>query len=185
METHSILNKYQITLIKLLLLTFLLSCSGCMSYLGKDGPYSGKIVDKETRQPLEGVVVVGNWGTAQWGSTTYYDTYETVTDKDGNFNIPGQGVQVFSDLTELQLFVLKAGYQAFEGYMWSEVKRLGIGKEEDRVVIGLKMLSLEERKKRRVHPSSGPIKKQIKYIHEINKEAVEIGRPVVYTTEGL
>ena len=54
---------------------------------------SGTVLDKETRQPIEGVVVVGHWGLR--GNTlmnSYYSgplvVKETVTDKDGSFILP-------------------------------------------------------------------------------------------------
>jgi hypothetical protein len=179
MEAYGILsNKHRSSLLNMLLLAVLISCSGCMTYINKDGPYYGKIVDKETRQPLEGVVVVGDWGAAQWGSTSYYDTYETVTDKEGNFTIPGQGVQFFSDLTELQLFGLKAGYQDIEGYMWTEAVQLALGKEGERIIIGLKKLSMEERRRRSISMPLHAPKKKIKLLRrENNKEMIEIGMP--------
>src|SRR3989304_5182368 len=43
--------------------TFLwLFTSGCVQYIARyDGLYEGKIVDAETRVPIEGVVVLGVW----------------------------------------------------------------------------------------------------------------------------
>lgn len=163
----------------LLLLILITTCSGCMTYIGKDGPYYGKIVDKETRQPLEGVVVVGDWGKVAYftGATTYYDTYETVTDKEGNFTIPGQGVLILSNLTELQLFALKAGYEDVHGSMWNTVVRLSIGKNGERNIIGLNKLANEQRKKRSIISPSGPKIKYKLYTRENNKEMLEIGRP--------
>ena len=53
----------------------------------------GTILDKETRKPIEGVVVVGHWGlrTNQITSSSYEGPLvvkEAVTDKDGKFTIP-------------------------------------------------------------------------------------------------
>lgn len=175
METNKLLKRIRHIATILFLIVGVLILSGCMTYAGKDGPYFGRIVDKETRQPLEGVVVVGNWGIAQWGSTTYYDSYETVTDREGNFTIPGQGIQVFSDLTQLQLFILKAGYEDISGYVWNTVG-LPLGWDGDRMVIGLRKLSMEERRKRIPGIASGPKSKQHLLINEINKELSETGR---------
>lgn len=180
METYGLLNKKNRFSLKILVfLATLLSCSGCMTYVGKDGPYLGRVVDKETRKPLEGVVIVGDWGTAQWGSTSYYDSYETITDKEGNFAISDQGVKLFSDLTELQLFALKAGYEEIPGYMWNTVARLSIGKEGDRIIFGLKKLTIEERKHRHISlPIHAPKSKYRQLIRERNKEMTEIGMPL-------
>ena len=53
----------------------------------------GIVLDKETRKPVEGVVVVGHWGlrTNQIMSSSYEGPLvvkEAVTDKDGKFTIP-------------------------------------------------------------------------------------------------
>ena len=53
----------------------------------------GTVLDKETRKPIEGVVVVGHWGlqTNQIMSSSYSGPLvvkETITDKDGKFTIP-------------------------------------------------------------------------------------------------
>lgn len=55
------------------------------------GAISGTVVDKETRKPIEGVVVVGHWGLRRnigYSGTTYtgpLSVKETVTDKAGKF----------------------------------------------------------------------------------------------------
>lgn len=172
METDKILKRIK-SVATILLMIGLLICSGCMTYIGKDGPYNGKIVDKETRQPLEGVVVVSNWGIDQWGSTSYYDTYETVTDKKGNFAIPGQGIQVFSDLTVPNLFIFKVGHE-FVLDKWNG-KGLPLVWEGERMVIGLRKLTMEERRRNSVDMPSGPKKKYKLLIRESNKEMMELG----------
>ena len=53
----------------------------------------GTVLDKETRTPIEGAVVVGHWGlrTNQIMSSSYSGPLvvkETITDKDGKFTIP-------------------------------------------------------------------------------------------------
>ena len=57
------------------------------------GPWRATIVDAETRQPLEGVVVLALFTkcTARWSgdySCEYFDAEEAVTGKDGRFEIP-------------------------------------------------------------------------------------------------
>ena len=54
---------------------------------------TGTVLDKETRKPIEGVVVVGHWGleTNQIMSSSYSGPLvvkEVMTDKDGKFTIP-------------------------------------------------------------------------------------------------
>ena len=48
------------------LVTFIFSCAGCVSFARIDGPYEGRVVDADTKAPIEGVVVHGNWYKV-WG----------------------------------------------------------------------------------------------------------------------
>jgi hypothetical protein len=72
----------------LFLLVALIPATGCYA----KGPWKGKVIDAETKQPIEGAVVVAVWekelrGPAG-GETRFLDAVETVTNKDGEFNIP-------------------------------------------------------------------------------------------------
>jgi len=63
------------------------------------GPYLGKVVDKETGRPLEGAAVVAVWVRSGAGIVQrisfLQEVQETVTDQQGHFTIPGTwGVQV-------------------------------------------------------------------------------------------
>jgi hypothetical protein len=107
-------------------LALLLSCvaqtAGALSYSAL--PFSGKVVDASTKQPLEGVIVVAGWrleGRLGSGVGVLYST-ESVTDHDGSFSMPGWGpleVKVHADEepvparmspNEPILFVFKPGY---------------------------------------------------------------------------
>lgn len=193
METDKLVSRLARLVPYLALIIAIFSCTGCccITYFGKDGPYYGRVVDKETKAPIEGVVVAGKWGTIHRGPggavSTYYDAYETVTDENGDFTIPGQGIQIFSNLSQLQLFVLKAGYENIDGYMWNTMERLSLGKEGDRILIGLKRLTMEERKKNSLNFRSlggnTPISKQKRYLKEVNREHLEVRGVAPYKVE--
>jgi len=95
--------------------------SGCGHVLYSDGPYIGKIIDKETHEPIEGAAVLAVWGKqtpriaeAQW---TYYDAQNTVTDKDGNFTIPGiigGSINPMAKIREPLFTIFKPGYEAYK-----------------------------------------------------------------------
>jgi len=75
---------------------------------------TGTVLDKETRKPIEGVVVVGHWGLEKqlvMGSsyTGPLVVKETVTDKDGKFTLPAS---IATD-------VLKRGH--FNAEMYPEI----------------------------------------------------------------
>lgn len=59
-----------------------------------DGPWRAQIVDAETKQPLEGVVVLAVWTkhvrSLGGPSSEYHDSQEVLTDKDGRFTIPAR-----------------------------------------------------------------------------------------------
>jgi len=83
-------------------------------------PIEAHIVDAETKQPLEGVIVTANWqleegtfgGNVQVGQLV---VMEAVTNKDGKFRFPGWGPKtvwkghLVSDDPQLLLF--KSGYE--------------------------------------------------------------------------
>lgn len=69
------------------------------------GPWKAQIVDAQTKQPLEGVVVVAAWwrATRTLGgpSEEYHDSEEVVTDKAGRFSIRARR---YSSLNPLVFF---------------------------------------------------------------------------------
>lgn len=100
-------------------------CSGCMYAVRYDGEYHGKVYDGETKQPIEGAVVLGIWHIAHpspGGSfSEYYDARETLTNKNGEFSISGQGLRVLSNMEPMSVTVIKAGYTPVESYGWNSI----------------------------------------------------------------
>jgi hypothetical protein len=73
-------------MLKFVALCTLLLTAGCYS------PISGTVIDAETKQPIEGAVILVEWTKTKGVGLTYTESYkvaETVTDKDGNFELPG------------------------------------------------------------------------------------------------
>jgi hypothetical protein len=160
----------------------LLCSSGCVSMLRVDGPYKGRVIDAETDKPIEGAVVLGVWNKVNPGFGYYYDSKEVLTDKNGDFKIPGKGLLVLSKIDSLDLIIFKAGYEQFSRYSpWEGLKEdrpfekvsLDFGKPTFR----LRRLTLEERRKMGVTMPSVPNKKMRFLIKERNREMIEIGRP--------
>ena len=93
------------------------------------GPWQAQVVSTETKQPLEGVVVLAWWTrhVRSFGgpSEDYRDSQEVLTDKDGRFTIESRW---FFSLNPLVFFrgpfvaMLKPGYGDYEwpGYKGSE-----------------------------------------------------------------
>lgn len=173
------------TKILLLSILILLFNAGCIYAVRYDGTYKGKVIDADTGQSLEGVVVLGVWytvlPTVAGGVSSYYDAKETLTDKNGEFEIPGMGLRVISNLAPMDVLIFKAGYEQIGMGPWESFKLNGgllmekIKWEGDKAIIPLRKLTMEERKTRLFGKENIPDEKQKLLIRELNKERVEIG----------
>jgi hypothetical protein len=155
----------------------------CVNPAKIDGPYEGKIVDADTGEPIEGVVVLAEWNKSlvtPAGSThTFYDAEETVTNQKGEFRIKGKGILIMSRIDPIKISIFKAGYE-YIGTMpwyalenWQEVKWEG-----EKAIIPLKKLTIEERKEQLgpfSPPGEAPLEKVILMLREIDKDRVERG----------
>jgi hypothetical protein len=174
---------------------FLISClivltSGC-SYLARyDGPYKGRVIDAETGSPIEGVVVLGVWSkvavTPVGGVSSYYDAQETVTNRNGEFEIRGLGIKIMSKVAPMDVLIFKAGYDHIGMGPWESLKLDGgalekkVTWEGKKAIIPLRKLTMEERKKKGTpsFPAEAYREKKMSLlIKEINKEENEFGRP--------
>jgi hypothetical protein len=69
------------------------ACAGHLVY--SSGPYRGKVIDAETKQPLDGAVVLAIWyrevPVAPHGpAVDYHDALEVLTDAQGEFTVPAR-----------------------------------------------------------------------------------------------
>jgi len=104
--------------------------SGCYCYAVRyDGPYEGRVIDAETGQPIEGVVVLGVWyeeyPTVAGAMHKFHDAKETVTDKNGEFLIRGMGLELLSNVIPMDVLFFKAGYGHIGMGPWSGLKSMG------------------------------------------------------------
>lgn len=170
---------------------FIVMINGSCYPVRYDGPYKGKIVDAETDQPIEGVVVLGIWykqtATPAGGVSSYYDATETVTDRFGEFEIRGLGLKVLSNVEPMDVLIFKAGYEYIGLRLWGTLKKEEIHKnitsDKNRVLIPLRKLAIEERRKKHADKETIPDEKQRLLIKELNKEYRELGIPL-YPEEG-
>lgn len=174
--------------IKKLLAVFLIlagMASGCAYIVRYDGTYQGKVVDADTREPIEGAIVLGTWytesPTVAGAHTDYYDARETATDKNGAFTIPGQGLRIMSRILPMDVMIFKAGY-SYEQEYWGSLKTGlystdRIKWEGEMPIFPLKKLTMEERKKQSIpSPAYGAPKEKIKLmVNEINKDRLAQG----------
>jgi hypothetical protein len=197
-------NPFIATIFYIVTVMLLSNCYAARS----DGPYRGRVIDADTREPIKGVVVLGTWDreiiTPGGAVHKYYDAMETVTDRNGNFEIKGLGLLVVSNVIPMDVLIFKAGYE-YESGSWRGLKSRGwIGNEEnydpvlkvkvrravfdqkmkvkwegDRAIIPLRKLTMEERKKSVTFPPSpsfqAPNEKVRMMMDEIQKERKERG----------
>ncbi len=109
------------SLIILLLLIVILPISAGCALTHQYGPYYGKVIDAETKEPLECAAVLAVFYTQEYGPAgaiiRYADAVETVTDKNGEFKIPTYRVVVFRPLQGWDRYgyftIFKPGYVCY------------------------------------------------------------------------
>jgi hypothetical protein len=98
----------------------------------------GRVVDAETGEPLDGVVVVADWkllagGYGHGGHLNSLVVQETVTDKTGVFAFPEWGPRMRPSFTMLDkapwLILFKSGYE--HGALWNEQSSNGFVRRSD------------------------------------------------------
>jgi|Deesub1362A_J573_1020465.scaffolds.fasta_scaffold24991_2 hypothetical protein len=179
MELKRLIKKTAIRLLIFLGIGILIILSVFTTPVRYDGPYKGKVVDAETGEPIEGVVVLGVWystmPTPAGEVSKYYDAEETVTDKNGEFEIPGKGLMFFTRVEPISVIIFKAGYSHYS-LTWRELER-EMKKERGKLIIPLKKLSLRERLNRfGSYYVNLPNEKQKLLLQELEKEKKEIGK---------
>ena len=78
---------------RLILVSFALVVGGCFGHLVyPSGPFSGRVVDASTGQPLAGAAIVAVWRQEGPGpghpTERLHDVVEVVADADGHFTLP-------------------------------------------------------------------------------------------------
>lgn len=179
-----------------ILIAFLMSILCFNSYSFAAGPWKGKIIDSETKEPLEGAVVLAVWDrayrTPAGDNTYFYNAKEALTDKDGNFEIhsytPLNLLPLISYIDEPEFTIFKPGYgnlqMALGKYLTGETSRkeeMELNGKIYRLAPGIVELpKLKTREERLNFLPSLPMyreshKKAKNYIRLLNTERVELG----------
>jgi hypothetical protein len=149
---------------------------GCVSLVYYDGTYHGRVIDAQTREPIEGAVVLGVWSKGYMGAGgiahEYYDARETVTDAQGEFTIEGMGPRMVTHLQKMDVVIFKAGYEHVGRVSWDALKmRDHIKWENSKAIIPLEQWSKEQRRRRfDASVTSVPNEKQKLLLEEIEKD---------------
>lgn len=88
------------------------------------GPWKGKVIDIETKEPLGGAVVLAVWErvyrTPTGASSYFYEAKEVLTDKEGRFEIPSYTpinlLPIISYMRGPMFTIFKPGYGSFPWY---------------------------------------------------------------------
>ena len=162
-------------LVPICLSVSLVLLAGCGHLVYADGPYHGRVIDQETKHPIEGAAVLAVWWKRAPGpghpSISFYDAQETLTDQDGNFTIAGIRGGSLNPLAIIQepLFtIFKPGYEAYGD------RKLAPSGEKGRPVVELRALTTREERLRnldRIYP--GPRVPEEKYPNLIRLERLE------------
>jgi hypothetical protein len=123
--------------------------TGCGHILYADGPYSGKVIDSETKQPIEGAAVVAVWSKESPSvghyKVSYYDAQDTLTDRDGNFTIPGVtggSLNPLAKIREPSFTIFKPNFEAYKA------RRLSSATEGERTIVQLSPLTKKSREEK-------------------------------------
>ena len=87
----------------------------------RDGPYSGKVIDADTKEPIAGAVVLAIWTLEFHGGPAgalekLCDVKVTTTDTKGEFTMSkGSGFHLwpFTDIDKARFTIFKGGYDAY------------------------------------------------------------------------
>ena len=182
------MRKYQVLLAVVFLVVLCITTSPAFAFFKH---YKGKVIDADTKEPIEGAVVVAIWTRdvkyfPSGSRGIFKKARETLTDKNGEFSIKPYhhySLRPFSELW-LRWIIFKPGYGSFPRH--PKVKPKGISPNgltskifSPYTVVELpKLKTSGERLKswRSAHPSGVvPNKKISLLIDALNIEAVRLG----------
>jgi len=166
-----------------LLSGLLVLVASCGHLLYADGPYRGRVLDAETKQPIEGAAVMAVWwkrSPAPHPIISLYDAQETLTDANGNFTIPGivgGSLNPLAKIREPLFTIFKPGYAAYGGWSIKPISlpdTVQLYEEEGRTVVALRRLATREERIRnldRIYPD--PHVPEAKYPNLIRLQTLE------------
>ncbi len=146
-------------------------------------PFKGKVIDTDTKEPIEGAVVLAVYyvttTSIAGGSDYILDGQETLTDDNGEFRMPTKRVwfHKVSGWPQGKLVIFKPGYGRLSS---GRAKAVGVNKTwpppKKYIVYELPKLSMEERKRQMIRSYSDiPYTKRKLYFRKMNEERVNRG----------
>ena len=148
-------------------------------------PYKGKVIDAETKKPIEGAAVLiiyyNESPTIAGSSVLPADAQEAVTDSKGEFNIPWRIARfgILNWYPEAGVKIFKPGYGFFPRHRLSEA--IGANRSwppaYEYIVYEIPKLHTKEEKRKNLPPTYNriPYQKKARYFEDINKERIGLG----------
>jgi hypothetical protein len=103
----------------------LMTSTGCAHY--SRGPWAGKVIDAETKEPIEGAAVVAVWhedfAAGPGSGDEFVDAVETLTDNKGSFEITSKSYFPMLPRGEIygpQFTIYKPGYKVVQHTEYGE-----------------------------------------------------------------
>ncbi len=179
----------------LIFAVLLIPSTGCYAH----GPWSGKVVDAETKQPIEGAAVVAVWiretGTPAGTDTGFVDAAETLTDKNGEFEISSKRFLSIIGIRYIKgpfFTIYKPGYGSYPKYdplpgPHAKIIAPHLTPSEyfqaQGTVVELPRLKTKEERLRTANDAEGsvgelgraPFKKTPKFLNLLNSELKDLG----------
>ncbi len=188
---------FWVKLVLVVSLGLLLPLAIFSDFLYADGPYHGKVIDKETKEPIEGTAVLAVWWkrTAMIGHPmeSVHDAQEVVTDSDGNFTIPGAStfsLNPFSRIDEPKFTIFKPGYKAYYGLLVPFVYDVptGLYEKDGKMIVELQELKTREERLENLGkifvPSDVPDEKNPNLVKLRNIERANLGLKPTHLKKG-
>ncbi len=169
----------------IVLSALLAGCAGQIAFTS--GPYRGRVIDGQTRQPLAGAAVVAVWYWEGWGpghpSERLHDALEVVTGPDGEFVLPQKThFALTGGVNEPYIVIYYPGYKDFLGGRPTESERAA-GEPK---LVELVRASNSERPRYAGLPTQAggvPYAKIPNLIRLVNQERRALGLQPVYVEE--
>lgn len=160
------------------------------------GPWKAQVVDVETGQPLQGVVVLAVWERRTPGpghpTIRFYDANEVLTGPDGHFVVPSRRIWTLLPFTSIEgpkIFIFKSGYGRWrfrgeEEWQKLDVRERNLRYEEawrqfegEGIVLELPPLKTREERLRFLGHANPliPDDKMSRYLEALSQERVSLG----------
>ncbi|HID70428.1 MAG TPA: hypothetical protein EYP35_08220 [Desulfobacterales bacterium] len=197
MKKRNFMHRFIWLVIALICVLFAIGCEGVLFPLPYRSlaPFEGKVVDADTKQPVEEAVVLGIYYFESYSiagtSSHLKDGQEVMTDRNGEFKLPRtrRWFVLNRGYPEGKLVIFKPGYGVFPDHRKSQAvgENKGWPPPGKYIVYELPRLRTKAERKKNVRSASRyseiPYKNIRQYWEKVNQECVNVDIPPMTMTE--